>query len=159
LAIDGDTVLLRNQALISEKKSLIQFSEEYHQPYFQTYFRILDRVPTTKISCVSHKMLFNKGRLNELKKEIEKKHDIPWHRAIYLNAELTDLSGFSEFELYGHWMLDNYPNEVITNIWSNIALDVDKLLEFEKLSMKYGKQFETISFHNYIISLISNDLR
>ena len=41
LAIDSDTVLLRDQALISEKKALIQFSEEYHQPYFQTYFRIL----------------------------------------------------------------------------------------------------------------------
>ena len=152
LAIDSDTVLLRDQALISEKKALIQFSEEYHQPYFQTYFRILGSLPSTKISFVSHKMLFNKSRLMEMKDEIERKHGIAWHRAVYLNTELTDMSGFSEFELYGHWMLKNHPNDVFTNFWSNIALDLDKLRHVNQLSKDYGKEFENASFHNYKIS-------
>jgi hypothetical protein len=151
LVIDGDTVLLRDQAYIFEGKNLLQFSDEYHQPYFQSYLRIFGYRATTPISCITHKMVFNKARLSELKLEIERRHGIPWHKAIYLSAELSSKSGISEYELYGHWMIRNYPEEIFTNFWSNLALDQAKLESMSIMNQKYGGLFETVSFHKYLI--------
>jgi hypothetical protein len=151
LVIDGDTVLLKDQAFIRDRKNLIQFSDEYHPPYFQSYLRIFGRSTGSKISCITHKMLFNKQRLTEMKQEIEDRFNLPWHKAIYLCSDLTSPSGFSEYELYGHWIMQNYPEEVFTNFWSNTALDQSKLKSVSSLSQELGGEYETVSFHKYLI--------
>jgi hypothetical protein len=150
LVLDADTILLRPQSVTSNRKNVMQFSQEFHPTYYQTYMRLLGRETSCKISCITHKMVFNKVRLKELKSEIENRHNLTWHKAVYLCSDLTDNSCFSEYELYGHWMLEKYPEELIVNFWSNTALRLNSLKSAIELSEKYGTDFETASFHSYL---------
>ena len=150
LVIDADTVILKPRIFSFDSINLLEYSEDYHNPYFAAYQRILGRPTTCKISFITHSMIFNKNRLKEMKVEIEAINQMVWHKAIYLNLDLTENSSFSEYELYAHWMIENYPNEVVLKNWSNLPLDRKVLVSIDELQLKFGNSFESVSFHSYL---------
>lgn len=150
LVVDADTVLLRRQVFERNGKHVLQVADEYHAPYYDVFQRIFGYPTTSFISCVTHMMCFNKGTLNEMLKEVELRWGVAWHDAIQLAADKFTLSGFSEYETYGHWLQRNKPEMISLEYFFNTPAPKSLLANNNQLEKKYGNHFCSISFQSYI---------
>lgn len=149
LVIDSDTIFVNDNCFIEKGKYIYFGSEEWHQPYFDTFFNIFGYVAPTKLSLTSHMMIFNHGKLREMKQEIETKHAIPWHDA-YINTKSTnELSCISDYETYANWMLCHYPHQVKVLPFYNKSVSKTHLTNLEYLLDNFSSS-KSISFHSYI---------
>lgn len=80
------------------------YTGEYHLPYRLNYQRLMKEEPEAGFSFINHNMVFKKKFVRELKSHIEKANKIRWDLAILQNTDLTALSDFSEYDLYGNWV-------------------------------------------------------
>ncbi len=149
LVLDADTILVRPQVFLENGKVVFNYSDEYHQPYFHTYLNLLGEKPCSKVSFVSHHMLFQKSKVSELKAEIESKTHLPWYRAILNILESDHRASFSEYETYGNWMLKNYPNEIKIKYWYNASFPRSVLEQVTCSLQSYSKKYKSVSFHHY----------
>jgi glycosyltransferase involved in cell wall biosynthesis len=122
LALDADTILACPQVFKANGQTVFLHSDEHHTPYYQAYWDLFGRNTSTPLSFVAHQMLFNRGRLLEMQGELETRHGKPWYQAILSTIDTNELSAFSEFEIYGHWMLQIHPAEVRREYWFNRAV-------------------------------------
>jgi hypothetical protein len=85
-----------------------------HKPYIYIYKDLMKENPIAGFSFINHHMIFNKFKLNELHDHIEKHNNKRWDYAIVdlLNFEhsFPATKTFSEYDLYGNWMLSHYPD-------------------------------------------------
>ncbi len=149
LVIDADTILINPQKYEDNNKYLLLLSDEYNLPYFNFFVNITKINFKSNFSSVSHSMLFNKYYLNDLKKHIENVNKNNWIDSIIDNIDRSVESGFSEFELYGLWVLYNYPNSIIQEYFFNKSL---RFLIFNNL-ISLGKKYpllRSVSFHKYL---------
>lgn len=115
LIVDADTVLLsRKTWLGSDGLQLLQFSEEFHQPYmnhFQGFFGLPKDLP---VSFVTHHQLMQTDVVNEM---------FPTEDALvdWLSFGLAepDLK-VSEYETYGSFLLAKHPRRAAFGTWSNL---------------------------------------
>lgn len=147
LAIDADTVLVQPQVFQVDGKIVLLHSDEHHFPYFDVYRKLFGLSAVTDLSFVSHQMLFERARLIELKGLIEKQHSESWHKVILKLMDRSQESAFSEYELYGQWILQNYGKEIIREYWFNIGLRRSRLAPLDKLMRELGTRFRSASFH------------
>ncbi|MFA5393868.1 MAG: glycosyltransferase [Candidatus Ratteibacteria bacterium] len=148
LVLDVDTVLLRPQVFLHKQKTLFNCSKEYHKPYFTMYASLLGRKPAYPVSFVSHYMLFEKDKIRKLKAVIEERNGAKWYDAIIKKA--NDGEGkFAEYETYGNFVLDHYPNQVVTNYYFNTSLPREELQKIEKSKKTLSRKFKSVSFHSY----------
>jgi hypothetical protein len=148
--IDADTILIRPQVFEFNNKILFLHSDEHHQPYYDAYFYIFGKYPSTNLSFVAHQMLFQKSKLSILKNVIEQKNNNePWFRGIYDKIDKEELSSFSEYELYGHWMMDNYPDEIEREYWFNYRLPLSRTRNLTKICNEIKDKYRSLSFHSY----------
>ena len=110
LVVDSDVVFLRPVSFSLEG---VRFpysrATEYHEPYRDAYRRLLGDEPPSGYSFVAHHMLFDQELLDELLREIEARHGKPWHEAILDAVDFDKQSSFSEWDLYGHWVVSRHP--------------------------------------------------
>lgn len=133
LIVDADTYFPKPKIFFHKNKMIIDQSEERHEPYHVAYDKILKKKSTSKLSFITHYMLFNKTFLGEMKKEIEMLHaGTPWHEVILNNIQYDNLSGFSEYELYGNYIFENHRKEIETAYWFNQNYRVVKHPKFIK---------------------------
>lgn len=148
--IDADTILLKPQKFEHMGKSLLLFSGQYHEPYYENYKRLFGEEITAPLSFVCHQMLFEKEKLEEIKKSIEEKNEgKSWFKAIIDSLNLEEASSFSEYETYGNWMFKNYPNEIILEYCFNKSLPRKLLKTINLDSNKYAIDHRSASFHAY----------
>jgi hypothetical protein len=147
--LDADNVFIGKQAFVQNGKILQPISRNYHSSYFEAYSRILGKDPLNHTSTICHFMLFNVDHLRKLRIEIESKHNCDWKEAIYGSIDLTDPSGFSEYELYGHYVQDSFPNDYRTIVYEMIDLPPSKLRELAKLNREYS-QYRSIGFQQWM---------
>jgi hypothetical protein len=150
LAIDADTVLVQPQVFQVDGKIVLLHSDEHHPPYFDVCKKLLGLSAATNLSFVSHQMLFERARLIELKGLIEKQHGESWHKVILKLMDRSQESAFSEYELYGQWILRNYGKDIIREYWFNIALGRSRLASLDKLMRELGTRFRSASFHSHL---------
>lgn len=151
LVLDADTVLISPQVFEVNGKTIFLHSDEHHQPYFDIFENLLGVPTTSDLSFVSHCMLFQKTKISELKNMLENRHNIgAWYEVILRNIDKSDSSAFSEYELYGHWMLNNYKNEMIREYWYNLPLDRNQVIQLRTLSEKLSGKYRSISCHSYL---------
>ncbi len=111
LALDSDTVLMRPQRLIKTGRVVLNVSDERYEPYYRMVERLLPGTPIFPYSFVSHHMLFEKAYLRELKaclQQGEKK----WFEVILEKIDKEEMSGFSEYELYGNYVTAHHRERV-----------------------------------------------
>lgn len=150
LIVDADTIFLRPQIFIYNMKTIFNCSDEYHKPYFLTYKRLLQEKTVSHVSFVSHHMLFERKKLESLRKRIELVNNTDWYKAIINKVDINSASGFSEYETYGNYVMKHYSSEVILEYWFNTKMKRRELDSFDVLKMQeLAKQYKSVSFQSY----------
>jgi hypothetical protein len=147
LVMDADTVLIRPHIFRRNNKTVF-FCRNWTQPeYYKTYHKLLKKKAASRVSFVTHYMLFEKSKLKQLKNKIKANHQMSWHTAILKNINKKRQFGFSEFETYGNFLYSSYPQGLIQKPALNKSLNVNagqiSPTELKALSKKY----RSISFH------------
>lgn len=147
LTIDADHLLLRPHTFFTrDGRTVFYRSREYHRPYYDNIERLLGFRPGNSLSYVAHKMLFTRSELAALRDELERRTGRPWDRAIVESLDRTQLSGFSEFELYGNWVA---PERKYLLPWRAHSLPHERLADYETLRRRYRCFYAAITFPDY----------
>jgi glycosyltransferase involved in cell wall biosynthesis len=149
LLLDADTVLTKKQAFMVGDRHVLLHSDEFHKPYFDVASELLGMPPQTLLSCVAHNMLISVSRLKALREHLERRHGRPWHAAILDAVDYSQVSGFSEYELYGQWCLACYPDATEREYFFNLAIPRTDT-SYETLHRKYGAYCRSVSIHSYL---------
>ena len=143
--IDADTVLTRKQKFTLDGKNIFLQNPKIRKEYFYANRRLLGFGPCNYWSFVSHQMLFKRDWLADMKLHIEQNCSQAWYDAIIGNLESKKGLGFSEFELYGNWCLQNYPDEVLCVDWEHLDVkQVDK-----QVALVNDSFYRSVSCHSY----------
>jgi hypothetical protein len=150
LVVDADTVFIKPQVFERNGKTIFNYSDESHRPYFEMYRRLLGESVLLPVSFTSHQMLYDRKMLMELKARMEQIHQCGWKEAILRNLDRRELSGVSDYDTYGHFVLLHHPECMAIEYWWNLALRRKKnLVGVNWLRLKYGAKYKSISFHSY----------
>lgn len=149
LAIDADHILLKPHVFITpDKKSVFYQSSEYNAPYYKNIKKLLKFYPSSLFSYVSHKMIFDKEELKQLHKDIEEKSSsgLQWDKVIIASLDSDDVSGFSEFELYGNFVARE---KKLLFPWKEKMLSSSQLIEYDGLKQRFSK-YLSLTFPAYL---------
>lgn len=122
IVIDADTVFLQSIPFINLKGQFVFLkATEYHKSYFDNYRVLLGKEPNREFSFISQYMVFNKNIVKKLFTDIEENFngESTWNWLIMEKIQGTDASLFSEYETYGHYVKNHYPDqcEFISKEW------------------------------------------
>lgn len=113
---DADTIPLQPISFFdADGKMLLTRAEEFHAPYFETYRRLFRAEPHREFSCIAQHMLVQKSIAREMLAEISRRADSrePWPWVVMrILPTIEDYHLFSEFETYGHYLKNQYPERV-----------------------------------------------
>lgn len=112
---DADTVPLRRMRFFDEAgRMLLTRAEEHHAAYFETYRRLLGEEPNREFSFIAQHMLVQKSIAREMLERIAARipGDDPWAWKIMRTLPSQGYSLFSEYEIYGHYVKNHYPDRV-----------------------------------------------
>ena len=112
---DADTVPLRPLRFFDEGgRMLLTKAKEFHAPYFETYRRLLGAEPNREFSFIAQHMVMQKSVAREMLQRIEQHvagtDSWPWKIIRSLPESGDNL--FSEYETYGHYIKNTYPDRV-----------------------------------------------
>lgn len=116
LSWDSDTIPLRKIDFFDESgKPYFTMKSEHHKPYFIAIERLLGIEKTNDRSYIAENMMFYKTIMTELIDRIQSNKQIRgrfWYEKIIYALEPESVSpmGFSEFETYGNYCLNYYPD-------------------------------------------------
>ena len=116
LSWDSDTIPLRKIDFFDENgKPFFTMKTEYHAPYFVALERLLGIENINNRSYIAENMMFNKSIMKDLINRIqlnEGVEGISWFEKIIYALEPESVSpmGFSEFETYGNYCFNFYPD-------------------------------------------------
>jgi hypothetical protein len=150
LVLDSDTVLINPHTFIHDGKSTLYQNNEWHPPYFRAFNKLFGYNISGNLSLTSHMMIFNVDYLREMKRTITQKHNMSWYQVYINTCDKSQMSGISDYDTYGNWLLINYPQMSTTKILYNTSMRYDKLDSVDTLHKKYGRRYNSISFHNYL---------
>ncbi len=141
LVLDSDTIFIRPKIFIHRGKMIFDHSEEYHFPYHHVYSQIMQMETQSFLSFISHYMILSKRYLEEMKQYIETKNGQVWINTILTNTNYNEVSGFSEYETYGNYMLTFHRKKMKREFWYNLSC-----YDNSTLVPNYYKSF---SIHSY----------
>lgn len=150
IVIDSDHVLLKPHSFYSLDEQYIFYkSSEFHFQYYKMNKNLVGIMKVPFFSYVSHKMIFNKEILNDLKNRIEIQHKeskMRWDQIIISRLDNNELSCFSEFELYG----STFPkSRKIFLPWKQKTLKRSEIDTLPNLEKKY-KNYWSVTLPSYI---------
>lgn len=119
LSWDADTLPLRNiEFFTSNGKPIFTKKKEHNQVYFDTLSKILELGEYADFSYIAEHMMFNKNVMTEMLGDIEKSpiYGDSWYEKIINATDSTNVNSFSEFETYGNFCLNHYPNMYATQV-------------------------------------------
>ncbi len=145
LVLDSDTIINQPVAFIENGKQLLEFSDEYHTPYFRMLKR-LGIFENTHVSFIAHHMLFNKEIMKDFLKYVEKTFQKAWHELLmdYNSSEST----LSEYEIYSNFILKNHISKVIVDYYYNKGFELQNRENIPDVIEK-NSEYRTLSFHDY----------
>ena len=114
LVWDADTVPLNPIELKKNDKYLFFPKWEHNEPYFSCMDKLFDLPQKANYSFISEHMVFNVKIIKEMIRKIQVHDPYSEWFEICLNAVNPNArSGFSEFETYGTYCLNYYPNIMV----------------------------------------------
>ena len=119
LSWDADTLPLRNiEFFTSDGKPIFTKKKEHNQAYFDTLSKILKLGEHADFSYIAEHMMFNKNVMTEMLGDIEKSaiDGDSWYEKIINATDSTNVNSFSEFETYGNFCLNHYPDMYATQV-------------------------------------------
>lgn len=149
---DADTVPLRPMRFFNASgRMLLTKAREYHAPYFETYERLLAEDARREFSFIAQQMVIQKSVAREMIRTIE--HQISgnetWPWKILKELPPTGNNLFSEYETYGHFIKNRYPDriEFVERSWFRQEATVAgcKVPTEEELN-ELAKDFDYVAF-------------
>lgn len=146
LCIDSDHVLIRPHVFVTDSGQPVFYkSREYHKPYTDNISKLIGIRQFSFLSFVAHKMCFNKDRIEELHKLLESNAGgRTWTQVVLDSYDRTQVSGFSEFQLYGHFV-----KEKIERPWLAHSLRYGKIRPYDELRRRYSRRYASLTFPDY----------
>ncbi len=150
LIADSDTVFVHPQIFVDAKNVIrLPFSDEFHLPYRSMYKRLFNFEPKSPVSFVAHHMIVDREILQEMRLEIETKNGGKWWKMILEKLDLSDGSGFAEYETLGNYMLERHPERLSIRYWFNaVVTEQEKMTSWQS----GDKDHFTWSCHHYLKS-------
>jgi hypothetical protein len=149
LVVDADTVMIRPQVFERDRRIVFNYSDEYYEPYFVMYERLLKESVVCPVSFTSHQMLFSVDVLREMRGTIERIHGCSWQEAILRNLDRTEMSSSSDYDTYGQYAFMHHARQIAIEYWFNLNLSRQKLRCLPLLELQYGGRYKSVSFHSY----------
>jgi hypothetical protein len=138
---DADTMFVKETCLLRGNAVTLFHSDEYNKPYFRSLQKILELKRHACLSFVAHCMLLNCRILVNMREEIERKTGQLWWKGIFESIDKSEVSGFSEYETYGNYLLSRYPSRIRRRYWFNYRL--------KSINDTYPRWARTVSLHSY----------
>lgn len=107
LVMDADVIFLRDTDLVAtvgNRRFPYSLATERHAPYLDACRRLLGATAGPQ-SFVAHHMVFDREFVRVMLDEISDRCEGLWWEAILAAADPAEPSSFSEWNLYGHWVL------------------------------------------------------
>nr|WP_302945980.1 DUF6492 family protein [uncultured Prevotella sp.] len=153
LVWDSDTFPINKISFFDNQcRVLVNPKREHHQPYFDMINKILgDNCKFASYSFISEHMMFKTSYMKELIQIIASKQNLDislWWKFIIENSDSKINQNFSEFELYGTYLFNNYPESfVIRNLitFRSGGKFFGRTVTKEEL-MYLSYDFDTVSF-------------
>ena len=150
LIMDADTALVRPQVFERNGRIVFNYSDEYHQPYFDMYRRLLNEAVTCPVSFTSHHMLYDSLILAELKARIESIHGRAWPQAILRCIDRKQPSAVSDYDNYGQYVFLHHGDGMAIEYWSNLRLRRSLgIPSASALTFLFGGRYKSVSFHSH----------
>jgi hypothetical protein len=127
LVVDADTIFLRACRFTDGRRTVLNFGDEYHAPYFEHMARLHPALRKMfAYSGICHTMLLTRPWLSELMGMVETQHAKKPFWQIFLECldpVQRPLSGASEYEIYFNFCLRFHPLDVTLRRfhWKNAA--------------------------------------
>lgn len=120
VVFDADTIPLhRINYLTDSGKYYLTQKKEYHEPYFDTLNRLFNGEidKAAEGSFIAENMIIDTDVMKEMIKEINENDKLKgnsfFEKVLYaISTDDIQGSGFSEFETYGNYILNRYPERV-----------------------------------------------
>jgi len=148
LCLDSDVLILKPIDFIdTDGNFLYSKAREYHQPYVKTYTKLKKEAPVVNFSFICHHMMFKQVCMVELLADLESLNFKNWVEAILAALDYNENSTFSEWDLYGNWMLKKYPNICINKqrCWGDI-----NFIPNESQKNILMKQYDFVGIHAWM---------
>lgn len=141
---DADSVPLKKLIFIKKNKVLFYKSSEFHKPYFDNLETLLKFKKKNNHSFIAQCMPVKGIWFKELLKTIEDLNKKKWQDAIIESIKFEQIKAFSEYEMIGTYVQNNYLDEIeiINNKWyrngNSLIGSINNLKYFSRiLSLKY----------------------
>lgn len=154
LIVDADTLLLSPRNWVDQYSRIgIMPTDEYNPDYFEflTRLQVIDSPP--KSTFIPHHMFYDVGLFRIMLDEIGLSNMPNFINAITTFSNKESASPISiDYDLFGQWISNNRPNNVVKMKWSNLSLP--KRVFHKVVSIKYAILFlslfyNSLSFHDY----------
>jgi len=160
LVLDSDLLFTKKiNFFTAENKPIYTTGDEYNIAYFEHMKKLysgLERVDMN-LSGISHHMIFNKDRINELINIIEKEKVKDFYDVFIESLDFNiSNSPCSEYEIYFNFMLKYYPEEIaVRNLqWRNVdVLKIDHFKFYNYISLPDYVKTRPIYFFKHLKNL------
>lgn len=119
LSWDADTLPLRPIDFFTQNgKPMFTTKKEHNQAYFDTLEKLLSFKKYADYSFIAEHMMFSKNVVAAMLNDIEHSsvNGVTWYEKIINATDSTNINSFSEFETYGNFCLNHYPNMYATQV-------------------------------------------
>ena len=147
LVIDADTFFFKPVSFIEDDKCLYNYSDEYHQPYFNHMNRLHANFKRNNMNYggICHHMIFETKIIRELMTIVETNHNDYFYNVMLklVDPNYYEQSGFSEYELYFNYVMNNHGDKIKIRKLNN--------KNFEDIQNNYDNMndYDYVSFHSY----------
>ena len=167
LVLDLDTIPIRPIKMFKNNIPFFDMKTEHHKPYFKTLKRLFPDLHFYNQSYISEHMMIKVRLMKKLLNDIEMNKNIPgkvfWEK-ILMCIDIKDIkySGFSEFETYGTYVDNKFPNIYKHRKWysrRDASFFFNNSDNLEEKDIKWlSKEFHALSFENWKTSKYNNKI-
>lgn len=149
LVVDADTVFLRPQYFFRGGRAGLRYADQYELLYNRSLELVFGHPLRFPVSFVTHHMLFNVEQVRQLLKMIEDRFGLPWWEAVLKEMDQGHPISFSEYELYGHFILSqsDWRQRFYLEHWRGLDRDTRDLEDLSKIREKAAGRLNCVSFH------------
>lgn len=135
---DADTIPLKKLKFEQEGRLIYFMGHENHGPYFETLKKLLQIDKKVDFSFIAQSFVFKKKWIKEFLSELEQIAGIKWWEAILRAIDLEEISGFSEYETLGNWLMLRHKDQIAfsTAKWERMGFSKADLHELGKYQLE-----------------------
>lgn len=143
LVIDSDTIITKPTLFVDDNRQILNITREYHRQYIKQYQDFSKTSFDSGLSFVTHFQLWQQDILEGLWGE-DRLYE--WLRC----ADKTSLSSMSEYQSYGSYLVEKFPQRFEFSRWGNSELSrtLIKDLSYE-IAVSTLPDALSISIHSY----------